>query len=144
MFGTNVSIKGGAFDNCISVTNVVIGGNDTRLGNYLFAGCTNLTSVCFEGNFPTNFFGADVFVSDPVEFIFYAAGATGWGSSVENIPTVSCGQCSAGALQVNLTPAGAVNAGAEWQVDGGASCGQPIMVPRTSPLQWSAACHPAR
>jgi hypothetical protein len=78
--------------------------------------------VCFEGNAPTSI-GNLVFLSDPVTVILYVSGANGWGTNFEGIPTQVCAQCGnvgVGALQVTINPPGAVSAGAQWQVDGGA------------------------
>jgi uncharacterized repeat protein (TIGR02543 family) len=108
-----------AFQDCHSLASVTIPNSVTSIGSYAFSG-SGLTSVCFEGNAPTNS-AEDVFESDPVTAIFYVSGATGWGSNYEGIPTVLCTQCGGGeSLQVTITPAGAITAGAQWQVDGGA------------------------
>jgi hypothetical protein len=54
---------------------------------------------------------------------------TGWITPASQSPTISANQTTTatgtyvqqfGALQVTISPAGAVNAGAKWQVDGGA------------------------
>jgi len=105
-----------AFAYC-SLTSVTIPASITSIGSQAFWYCRSLTNVCFEGNAPVD--GGDIFENAPVATIYYVNGATGWGSTYDGLPTASCQQCGAGSLQVTITPAGAITAGAQWQVDGG-------------------------
>jgi hypothetical protein len=118
--GSVTSIGADAFCGCASLASVMIPGSVTNLGEGAFYECTSLTNVCFEGNAPLD--GGDIFQFDPVTAIYYVSGTVGWGSAYDGLSTAPCAQCggghASGSLQVTIIPAGAITAGAQWQVDG--------------------------
>jgi hypothetical protein len=120
---TNVTMSNGvssiaelAFADCSKLATVTIPATVGDLPADVFAYC-GLTSVYFEGNEP---------MSDPMAFlgdsptVYYLAGTSGWGATFDGFTTViEDAPSSNGSLQVTILPAGAVTAGAQWQVDGG-------------------------
>ena len=107
---------------CASLTNVTIPASVTHIGQYAFADCTNLTALYFQGAPPsadcTVFIVSYGYTNLINATVYYLPKATGWGSTFACIAT-ALGNPPAGALQVAITPASAVKAGAQWQVDGG-------------------------
>ena len=120
------SIGNQTFANCGKLTSVTIPTSVTSIGFYAFAYCASLTAATFQGNAPT--MGSSVFSNAASGFmVYYQRGAAGFssptwtdssGDSYSATGTFTTPQ--AGSLQVTITPAGAVSAGAQWQVDGGA------------------------
>ncbi|MGD0813899.1 MAG: leucine-rich repeat protein [Verrucomicrobiota bacterium] len=121
---TNVTLSEGvssigewAFAQCFSLSTVTIAGSVTNMALGVFEDCDGLTSVYFGGNAPTvapNMFG----IANGI--VYYLPGTSGWGSTLAGLPAVMLNPpSSAGSLQVTISPAGAVAAGAQWQVDGG-------------------------
>lgn len=53
--------------------------------------------------------------SDATPTLYYLAGATGWSSTFDGRPAVMLNPAT---LQVTVSPAGAIAAGAQWQLDG--------------------------
>jgi len=47
-----------AFEQCASLTSITIPKKVTRIGDYAFYGCTNLTSVTFQGTIAADKFGS--------------------------------------------------------------------------------------
>jgi len=108
------NIGNGAFEDCASLTNITIPGSVASIGSSAFSGCTSLTNVFFQGDAPS--VGSAVFAGDTNGIIYYLPGTAGWSSVFAGLPAVIL----AGSLQVTISPAGAVSAGAQWRVDGGA------------------------
>jgi formylglycine-generating enzyme required for sulfatase activity len=111
------NIQGEAFFHCTGLTNVATGKGVTSIGDAAFQYCTNLTGVYFQGNVPSG--SPDVFDFDNNATVYYLPGTTGWGPTFGGRPT-ALWNAGSGALQVSISPPGAVSAGAQWQVDGGA------------------------
>lgn len=78
------SIGWGAFSSC-AITSMVIPGTVTNLGEVIFYNCTQLTNIYFLGNAPT----ADsyTFTGDEQATAYYLPGASGWDSTLGDIPT---------------------------------------------------------
>ena len=122
---TNVTIYNGvttigeqAFQSCSMLSSVTIPASLTSIGDYAFVNCTDLTSVYFQGNAPAA--DSTVFSDDNTATIYYLPGTTGWSSPFAGLPAVMLTPpTQTGALQVTITPAAAITAGAQWQVDGG-------------------------
>jgi len=97
-----------AFSDCYSMANVTIPNSLTNLGDWTFAFCTNLTSVTipssvtklwgrafasctklhgvyFQGNAPGT--DASVFPGDTNATVYYLPGTTGWGATLDGLPT---------------------------------------------------------
>ncbi|HEX3716861.1 MAG TPA: leucine-rich repeat protein [Verrucomicrobiae bacterium] len=111
-----VSIGEFAFGDCPSLASVTIPASVGSLPYGAFAYC-DFGSVYFEGNAP---------VTDPSAFlgdsgtIYFLPGTSGWAPTFDGLATVLEGAPNPnGALEVMILPAGAANAGAEWQVDDG-------------------------
>jgi hypothetical protein len=115
---TNVtSIGGQAFEYCYDLTSVTIPASVTSIGDYAF-GYDYLTSAYFQGNAPPD--DGTIFQYDSgTPIVYYQAGTTGWSSTFGSLPTQEI--APNGNLQLTINPAGAVSAGAQWQVDGGAA-----------------------
>jgi hypothetical protein len=80
-------IGGGAFEYCVTLTNVTIDAGVTRIGDSAFFLCTNLTAVYFEGNTPAvggGVFGDRWFTK---AIAYYLPGTTGWSATFAGIPT---------------------------------------------------------
>ena len=61
-----------------------------------------------------------MFTFDNIATVYYLPGTSGWSSPFAGAPAVMVNPpVPAGSLQVTITPAGAITAGAQWQVDGG-------------------------
>jgi hypothetical protein len=117
------SIGASAFEGCNSLLIVTIAASVTNIGASAFEDCRFLNSVWFYGNAPA--VGLNVFSGDTDAVVNYPSDATGWSSLLagpfagdQAEPWNPPGQT--GSLQVTITPAGATNAGAQWQVDDGA------------------------
>ena len=129
------SIGDDAFAYCASLANVTISNGVPNIGEYAFAYCTNLASITipasvssigewafedcsylagvfFEGDVPTA--DSTVFSGDKNATAYYLPGASGWSNPLAGLPAYRV------SLQVTLGPEAALNAGARWQVDGGA------------------------
>jgi len=126
--GSSVSTIGDcAFESCSNLTSVTMPSGISSIGDSAFSCCTSLMAVYSEGNAPS--LGSDVFSwpgfdplppgSDPAT-IYYLPGTAGWGPTFGGLPTALWNPGTFGALQVSISPAGAVSAGAQWQMDGGA------------------------
>jgi len=131
------SIADSLFDSCGSLTNITIPDSVTNIAYEAFLGtaltgvvipksvasiadeafynCRSLISVFFQGNAP-NLGGSDVFFGDTAT-VYYLPGTSVWGSLFGGLPTELW---IPGSLEVTISPAAAVSAGAQWQVDGGA------------------------
>jgi hypothetical protein len=118
--GTNVtSIGEEAFAYCSGLTSVTIPSSVTNIGDRAFKECTSVTNFSFNGNAPA--IGDEVFESDYAT-ICYVSGTSGWSSPFGGLPAGPCNSAlQTGSLQVTITPAGAITAGAQWQVDTGTS-----------------------
>ena len=91
---TSVTIPNGvtnieewAFEDCISLTSITIPNSVTSIGNDAFAYCNILNEIYFQGNAPSNV-GSSVLVGENNPTIYYLPGATGWGSTFADRPTV--------------------------------------------------------
>ncbi len=134
---TVTSIEGDAFDYCYSLTSITIPASVTTIEPYAFYDCDNLTEVYFQGNAPAiripsytgppccapptdPFYNDDNGTGDDPTTVYYLPGTSGWGSMYGGVPSVMMNPPNPnGSLQVTITPPGAVDAGAQWQVDGG-------------------------
>jgi hypothetical protein len=76
----------GAFFDCESLTNVTIGNSVTNMGDWTFGFCPSLMSVCCRGNAPS-LGGGNVFYGN-LATIYYLAGATNWGPTLDGHPAV--------------------------------------------------------
>jgi hypothetical protein len=112
--GSVANIGFESFYQCYSLTNATIGDGVTNIGENAFEYCTNLLAAFFEGNAPSA--DCTVFDYDDALTVFHLPGTTGWGSTFACVPTAVW---ILGSLQVTITPAAAITAGAQWQVDGG-------------------------
>jgi hypothetical protein len=91
-----ISIGDWAFIFCSGLSKVTIGKSVTNIGNDLgnvFAACTNLVGVYFQGNeplFTSNppFASPSSFPEDDKATVYYLPNATGWGPTVEGRPAV--------------------------------------------------------
>ena len=111
-------IGGWAFVNCFGLASLSLPATVTNLGDNALNSCPDLNGVYFHGNAPS--VGAQVFDNDANPTVYYYAGTSGWGATLDGVPAVMLNAPNpAGSLQVNLTPVWAVSAGAQWQVDGG-------------------------
>jgi BspA type Leucine rich repeat region (6 copies) len=112
------SIGSGAFEYSTSLTNVTIPASITNIGLYAFLNCYRLTGIYFQGNAPSLGLGGYAF--DNRATIYYLPGTSGWSSLLGGRPTVMLTPPNpAGSLKVTLSPAAAITAGLQWQVDGG-------------------------
>ncbi|MGO8677431.1 MAG: leucine-rich repeat protein [Limisphaerales bacterium] len=109
------SIGASAFAQSSSLTNVTIPAGVTAIGSLAFANCTNLAGLYFQGNAPT-LGDSSVFYGDSAT-VYYVSGAANWSPLFGGLPTVLLNPQW---LQVTISPATAITAGAKWQVDGGA------------------------
>ena len=105
----------------IGLTSITIPASVTNIGAYAFEDDSLMTSVYFEGNAPTSGLYAFETHSGGNTTAYYLPGTSGWGDEYDYIiPAVMLNPPNpAGLLQVTISPAGAVTAGAYWQVDGG-------------------------
>jgi sugar lactone lactonase YvrE len=114
------SVGQGAFMFCNSLPGVTIPAGVTNLAAEAFLHCPDLTAVYFQGNAPAA--DSTVFYGDSGATAYCLPGTGGWdfSATIGGIPVVVLNPPNPdGSLQVTLTPAGAVAAGAQWQVDGG-------------------------
>ena len=111
------SVGVGAFSGSASLTTVTNGNAVGSLGAQAFADCPNLQGIYFTGDAPAA--DASVFAGDTLASAYYYYGARNWGTTLGGIPTVEL-NIPTGSVEVGIGPAGAVAAGAQWQVDGGA------------------------
>lgn len=80
-----VGIGPQAFDECAKLVSITIPDSVTNLGSQVFAGCTNLIDIYFDGNAPTGDWPA--FGNAPHATIYYRPGTTGWSSTFDGLPT---------------------------------------------------------
>lgn len=141
-----------AFSYAIGLTSVAISDTVTAIGPSAFTFATNLAGVCFAGNFSTNF-NLGAFADDPlITNILYVSSASGWGPAYGGsplgggIPTFAALACGSNALygdlQVTITPAAAVSAGAQWQVNNGPAQGSGAIVTNLAPGNYTVAFTP--
>jgi hypothetical protein len=108
-----------AFFDCTSLMTATIGTNVTSIVGEAFDGCTSLMAIYFRGNVPSlspvNSGNSGAFYRDSA-ILYYLPGTIGWYTPFGGLQAV----LYAGSLQVSISPQGAVSAGAEWRVDGGA------------------------
>jgi Leucine Rich Repeat (LRR) protein len=91
IIGTNVMTIGhDTFYGC-ALTNVLIPGSVTSLGDGAFAGCNNLTNITFLGDAPAIVGGNSAFYGDRSTAIFYYYGASDWNFQFGGLPTVELG-----------------------------------------------------
>lgn len=97
-----ISIGDFAFANCSGLNKVTIGKSVTTIGNddlggnnlgYVFAECTNLVAIYFQGNKPVftsnpAFAHPSSFIDDNEATVYYLPNTTGWGPTVEGRPAV--------------------------------------------------------
>jgi hypothetical protein len=79
-----------AFYSCSSLTNIYI--LRTRWGainieDQVFSECTNLISVCFDGNAPTLSGSGDLFSNTTNVTVYYRSGTSDWGDNLSGRPT---------------------------------------------------------
>lgn len=128
-----------AFQGCGELTNVTLANGVSSLGEFAFGDCPMLSTVTVPatitslpagvfayGNFGSIYFQGNAPAADPEAFlgdsgtIYYLPGTSGWGSTFDGLPAaLEDAPVPNGALQVTILPAGAVDSGAQWQVDGG-------------------------
>jgi hypothetical protein len=86
--GDNVTnIGNAAFCYCTALTSATIGANVAYLADGAFDACTALTNLYFQGNAPG--VGWRGFESDSSATVYYLPGTTGWGTTLDGIPTIS-------------------------------------------------------
>jgi hypothetical protein len=113
------NIGDSAFSGCTSLTSVIVPISVTTIGSYAFRS-TSLSSVYFPGNAPSA--TSTIFFNNSQAIVYYHPGTSGWGAHFGGAPAIMLNPPNpAGSLQVAITPAGAITAGAQWQVDGGIS-----------------------
>ena len=107
-----------AFQNITTLTSVTIPSSVTNIGDGAFSNCGLLREIYLQGNAPS--LGSAVFTGDNNATIYYLPGTSGWSSSFGGHPAWMLNPPNpAGSLKVTLSPAPAIMAGAQWQVDGG-------------------------
>jgi len=118
--GNNMTIIGAnTFDACTNLSSLAVPSSVTSLGTLSFANMPGLISVYFQGNAPSA--DVTVFSGSGGATVYYLPGASGWGSVFSDVAPVQLTQpIPLGSLQVTIGPAGALTAGAQWQLDGGA------------------------
>ena len=113
------------------LTSVTIGANVNSIGDDAFCSCSRLTGIYFQGNAPS--VGSGVFSGDYNATVYYLPGTSGWSSPFGGCPAGMLNPPNpAGSLKVTLAPGGAINAGAQWQVDGGVAQPSGAIVPGLS------------
>lgn len=114
------TIEGAAFYICGNLSSITIGSGVTNLAGGAFYYCTSIPfNLYFQGNAPGG--GYDPFYGENFASmtVYYLFGTSGWQYTFWGVPAVMLNAPTNGSLQVIISPAGAVTAGAEWQVDGG-------------------------
>jgi hypothetical protein len=114
-----------------ALTSITIPGSVTNIGAYAFEDDALLTSIYFEGNAPTAGEYSFETHSQGNTTAYYYAGTSGWednGVGANILTWLATGGVQlvmlnpeTGSLEVTISPAGAIAAGAEWLVDGGAA-----------------------
>jgi hypothetical protein len=113
-------------------TNITIPASITNIADYAFEDDYNLNSIYFEGSPPTVGIYAFETHSQGNTTAYYLASMDGWGTDTNGFPTNDifdefeqdgvnweAWTPPTGSLQVALSPAAAVAAGVQWEVDGG-------------------------
>jgi hypothetical protein len=93
---------------------VTIPASVSSIGSGAFEDCYYLSDVFFKGNAPT--YGWDIFSLVYNATVYYTAGTAGWSSTFAGLPAFPGGP---GSLEVTISPAAVIQAGAKWEVDGG-------------------------
>jgi hypothetical protein len=108
-----------AFAWCDGLTSLVVPQNVAVLGDGAFFNSPSLATLDFQGNAPT--VGSSEFSGDNNVTIVYSPGTTGWSNTFAGQPAApQTTPVNPGSLQVSISPASAIAAGARWQVDAGA------------------------
>ncbi len=86
----------GAFADCRSLTNVIIGKGLTYLGNGTFTRCDQLVGVYFQGDAPTFGWSPTPILTTPFFYatnaiVYYVPGTSGWGPTYAGQPTALWG-----------------------------------------------------
>jgi hypothetical protein len=97
------SVGDGAFDDCASLTCVIIPASVTNIGSSAFCGCSNLACLYFLGNSPA--VGSGALTNDNIATAYYSPGTTGWNSSLGGI---AAGPATAPSRFVCSTGAGGI------------------------------------
>lgn len=112
------AIEDDAFSGCVNLGAAIIGSGVASIGEDAFSSCPSLTNVYFDGNAPAA--DTTVFSGDHGVTVFFLPGTSGWGDTFGGVTAVMLNAPRpSGSLRVNITPTGAIAAGARWQVDGG-------------------------
>ena len=114
-----------AFDSCNNLTSITIPASVASIGDYAFSSgffASNFTTpeivLFFQGNAPSA--DSTVFNGQYNLTVYYLPDTTGWSSTFAGAPTTPWNP-SVGLLQVTILPHFSMSAGAQWQVDNGAS-----------------------
>jgi hypothetical protein len=82
--GTVTRLGDGVFGGCTNLVGITIPGSVTSIGASVFANCSTLTTVCFRGNIPAS--GSLVFENADNATIYYLPGTMGWSTNFDGRP----------------------------------------------------------
>jgi hypothetical protein len=100
------------------LASVTIPSTVTNIGYDAFSYSPRLSGVYFQGNSPDA--ASALFSGSSLAIVYYLPGTSGWSNTFAGVPAVMLNPPNpAGSLQVTISPAGAIAAGAQWCVDGG-------------------------